>query len=110
MNNRKYDIKLTPFFSGVINYTREDYLTDKTYRYSFRYVHGELCYVAVYLKTENENHDYEGAKFPSPNRFNEAFWLKAPKYLHFDDCKWERQSVIFDLDVTCQPFGTTCII
>lgn len=110
MNNRKFDIKITPFFTGVINYTREDYITGETYYYSFRFIHGELSYVAVYLKKDENPVEYNGAKFPSPTRFNGDFWVKAPKYLHFDDCKWERQSVIFDLDVTCQPFGTTCII
>lgn len=113
MNNRKFDIKITPLFTGVIVYKKEDYLDEKTYVYSFHYNGGILSFVSVHVDgTLNDENpiDIRGTKFLDADRFNGEFWLKAPKYLHFDDCRWERDYILLGLDVvTAQPLGVTCL-
>ena len=108
--NKDYDIKISPYFTGALHYLKEDYLTDTIYHYSFRYRRGKLQYVAIYIDgTLNEENpiDIRGTKFPEVSRFNEEFWLKAPRFLHFDDCRWERELIMTDLDiVTSRPLET----
>lgn len=93
MNNIKYDLKLSDKFSGTISYVKYDYLDDKKIDYDLSFHEGKLKSVIMWVDGNSDVIPHE--------KWNEEFWLKAPKYANFDTCRWKREWIIVKNDQSC---------
>lgn len=100
MNKILFDIKISPVFTGVITYLKENYVTGDKHSLNIHFKNGEIIIVAVPMYTYDEhglvNYD---VKLFEPKRWNSEFWKKAPKYANFDDCSYVRTSMSIGIDV-----------
>lgn len=97
-----YDTKISKQFSGVLRYTKTDYLIDNPHNklnYAFYFKEGELTGVYLTYLFPHKNGGYVWkSKILDHKKFNQEFWVKAPKFLTFDNCNWKRNSIKFNVD------------
>ena len=99
--NINYDIKISEFFSGEVHYEYHDYLDEVKIQYYLIFKNGKI--LCGYLMTEQHE-----IKDIAPEKWNDNFCIKVPKYANFDNGRWERKSIStsHDLVICSDPYGT----
>ena len=90
--NKKFDMKISPYFTGTIHYKKEDYITEKIIYVDLHFKQGKITKVLLYDDPENPF----TAKRGNPQRWNSNFWKKAPLYVNHDSCSYKRLHVYTD--------------
>lgn len=102
MKNILFDLKISSFFSGAVEYEYQNYINNQTVVYRFGYQEGVLVMASAYDKNNEENY-----KILNPIKFNGDFWKKAPKYANFDNGSWTRTGIQTHLDLIGDGMFTT---
>lgn len=96
MKKYNFDMKLSENLSGELIYIKYDYINNTELQYQFQYHNGQLDIVTV---VNGENIQiYWMDEEKNKHKFNQEFWKLAPKNANFDDCRWERKSITFNLE------------
>lgn len=103
MNKIKYDLKLSKTFTGNIGYEKiiydDDTLVDNKCHYDIFFKEGKIDMVILNFYTYGKHGEkVHNHKILNGGKWNSSFWVKAPKYCHFDDSCWTRKELNFHLN------------